>query len=297
MFQPNLELAQDFLLKNARILERHLFTCLFHHGPREPVIRALLVYQNPDGGFGHGLEPDKRVPDSQPVDMEVALHTLDQIGALNDPAVHREILVPACEFLQSISTTEGGLPFTLVSASRYPHAPWWGGAPEHPPASINPTASIVGFLLKSDLDHPWLARAVDYCWQAMAASESSAFHDVMPMLTFLEYIHRLEPARANAEQARIAARVQKPGVVEFNPQAGGYVKMPLDWAPRPTSPLRRLFSAETLRQHLDALAQAQQPDGGWPIRWQPISPGVELEWRGKVTVETLATLLAYQAAW
>ena len=39
---------------------------LFEDGPAEPVIEALRGYRNPDGGFGHALEPDVRCPSSQP---------------------------------------------------------------------------------------------------------------------------------------------------------------------------------------------------------------------------------------
>ena len=43
--------AQDFLWRNARLLERQLFIHLFKNGPREAVLTALKAYQNPDGGF------------------------------------------------------------------------------------------------------------------------------------------------------------------------------------------------------------------------------------------------------
>jgi hypothetical protein len=56
-----------------------------------------------------------------------------------------------------------------------------------------------------------------------------------------------------------------------------------------------LFDEALLRRHLGALADAQEEDGGWPISWQAISPGVELEWRGAVTIKALRTLEAYGA--
>ncbi len=72
-----------------------------------------------------------------------------------------------------------------------------------------------------------------------------------------------------------------------------YVKKPLDWAPTPESWCRRLFDDRTITVHLDALIARQQPDGGRSISWPPLSPLVELEWRGFVTVEALKTLRAY----
>ena len=268
-------------------------TAFSERGPARRVVAALKAYQNPDGGFGYALEPDKRVPDSQPVDVEVALRTLDLAGALAETAVRQELVLPACEFLASITTPEGGVPLSLPSAKRYPHAPWWA-VDDNPPASLNPTASIAGLLLKNGIEHPWLDGAVAYCWRAIAASETEDFHYVMPMITFLE--HASDRERAGREFERIAARVGRPGVVEMDPGALGYVHKPLEWAPAPDSLVRRLFDDETLARHLAALAARQQPDGGWPITWQPMSPGVELEWRGRVTIEALLTLDAYAAA-
>ena len=79
--ETRLSRAAEFLYKNARLLERRRFEFHFRQGGREAVLRSLEAYRHPDGGFGNGLEPDKRVPDSQPIDQEFALHILHQIGA------------------------------------------------------------------------------------------------------------------------------------------------------------------------------------------------------------------------
>jgi hypothetical protein len=115
----------------------------------------------------------------------------------------------------------------------------------------------------------------------------------MPVLTFLEHVP--DRARAERELERVIERIRQPGVVTFETDAEGYVKLPLDWAPRPTSACRRLFTDEVIATHLAALIARQRPDGGWPILWPPLSPACETEWRGKVTVETLLTLRAYGA--
>ena len=81
--------ARDFMLRNARLVDRHLFACLFEGASNEPIRDALRAYRNPDGGFGNALEPDKRCPESQPVDAEVALKTLDLVDGFDDPMVVR----------------------------------------------------------------------------------------------------------------------------------------------------------------------------------------------------------------
>lgn len=134
--------ASDFVLRNARLLDRRLFAYLFEDGPREPVLDALRAYRNEDGGFGNALEPDKRCLQSQPVDAEVALEILDLVGASDDLMVD-----DLCDWLDRNADASGGLPFALPSVNAYPHAPWWRTDPA-PPPSINPTGAIVATLTK-----------------------------------------------------------------------------------------------------------------------------------------------------
>ncbi len=279
--------AQEFVWANARLLERQLFATLFAGGGKEPVLAALRGYQNADGGFGNGLEPDKRDPHSQPVDCEHALHVLDEIDGFDDPMVAR-----LCDFLPTITTTDGGLPFALPTVNDYPRAPWWS-ADADPPASLNPTAAIAGLLLKHGVRHPWVEQASEYCWGAISELEGTEFHTLMPVITFLQYAS--DWTRAQGELDRIAARLAAPGVIATDPAAEGYVQKPLDWAPRADSWARRLFTDDQLAPHLEALAARQEADGGWPISWDPISAGVRLEWRGWVTILALRTLQSYGA--
>src|SRR6185312_6889470 len=165
-----LQNAQDFIWRNARLIERYLFTCLFANGSKDPVLAALCAYQNEDGGFGNALEPDKRCPSSQPQDIEIALHILDAIDAMHDPMVKR-----ACDYLVTITTPDGGVPYALPSVNAYPHAPWWT-VEDNPPASLNPTAAIAGLLLKHGIDHPWLETASKFCWHEIASTGTTEFH-------------------------------------------------------------------------------------------------------------------------
>lgn len=283
------ERARTFIWCNARLLDRRLFQCLFMAGSREDTVTALRAYQNADGGFGNALEPDIRAPVSQPVPVEVAFRVLDAIDGFD---IASDMVERACDYLTTITTAAGGVPSALPSIREYPHAPWWEVAHD-PPASLNPTAALAGLLHKHGKHHPWLEPATRYCWEAIAASETTEYHDLMPVLTFLEHVPDRD--RAERELARVAERIRRPGVVTYETDAEGYVKRPLDWAPLPTSYCRRLFSDETIAVHLAALAARQQSDGGWPISWPPVSVACETEWRGWLTIEALLTLRAYGA--
>jgi len=58
------ERAAGFMRSKARPLERACHAFHFGNAGRDPVLNALATYQNADGGFGRGLEPDLTLPDS-----------------------------------------------------------------------------------------------------------------------------------------------------------------------------------------------------------------------------------------
>src|SRR6186997_975972 len=183
------ESAQTFILSNARLIERHLFTFLFHQGNPDHVRTALLAYQNADGGFGNALEPDKRTASSQPVDQEVALHVLEDIG------FDEGVALQVCDFLKTITTAEGGVPFVLPTVRDAPRAEWWNTDLDEPPASINPTASIAGLLHKHGIRHPWVDHATDFCWNYIEHLQIGSGHDFLCVQSFLEHVQD----RARAE--------------------------------------------------------------------------------------------------
>lgn len=274
--------AATFIWSNARLLERRLFAYHFAGGPRAAVLEVLLAYRNADGGFGNALEPDIRCPDSQTVPVQHALEILDAVG------FEPEIARGACDFLQSVATAEGGVPFVLPAANRYPHAPWWS-SPDNPPAALNPTAAICGLLHKHGFSHPWLTRADAFCWERIPAAAPEDVHELACLFTFLR--HTPERERAERERERLARHLLAAGLVA-DVQAEGYVRKPLDWAPTPDHPLRPLFGQEAVAANLDLLQAGQQEDGGWTIAWPPVSPACGLEWRGWVTLGALLTLRA-----
>jgi len=283
--KPDFSAATEFIWRNARLIDRFRFVYLFQNGSRDAVLAALRPYQNLDGGFGNALEPDLRAPLSQPLPVWNALDVLNEIDAFADPMVRR-----ACDYLVTITRPDGGVPFALPSMRAYPRAPWWE-AEEDPPSSLLPTAGIVALLYKHGIDHPWLKPAAEFCWRKIDSLDTTNPYEMRSILPFLEKV----PDRIRAERAfeRIAPKIFKQKLVELDPAAPGEVHTPLNFAPRPDSLARRLFTDEGIEVHLNALAGAQGADGGWFFNWLDWNPLTTLEWRGWVTIEALKTLRAY----
>ena len=117
--------AENFIWSAARLVDRHRYGLLFDGGPAEPVIDALRGYRNPDGGFGHALEPDLRGPASQPAPTLYALEILNEAGAAARRAGTRA-RAPGSRG----SPTRTAASRRCCPASRsYPHAPWFKPEP------------------------------------------------------------------------------------------------------------------------------------------------------------------------
>lgn len=273
--------ARSYIETHARLLDRLRFEALFAGGSRERVLDALRCYQNPGGGFGHALEPDLRGAAGQPEPVEVAFHVLDELDAFTDPMV-----TSACDWLTTITTPDGGVPFVLPSVREAPHGPWWE-TPDDPPGSLIPTASIAGLLHAHGIEHPWLGPATGFCWRSIAAVDKVSPYEARAVVTFLELVDDRE--RAEAEFRRLKDAIL--ATVTLDPGARGDAHFPLDFAPRP-SPLP-LFPQEILDEHLDALIAAQSEEGGWAPNFLMWTPVVAHEWGGHLTVERLKTLRAY----
>lgn len=276
--------AERFLQAEGRLLERRLFDVLFHDGSPQGVADVLRGYRNADGGFGHGLEPDKRCPASLPIDVEIAFQSLAAIGVRD-----AELLGPACDFLSGVAK-DGAVPLAFPVIEDYPRAAHWTDWTYEP--GVNPTAGLAGLLYQLDFEHPWRDAATRYLWETIdAGTLGDETHGLSEVLTFLAYV----PDRARATKAAPAVldRITTSPMFQPMPKPGEYGLTPLSVAPTADSPWRELFDQAQLDAHLDELAGAQQEDGGWTVAWEPPSQASRLEWRGIVTLQALRTLRSY----
>ena len=284
LHDTDLERAAEFMRLNGRLIDRHRFALHFRGGRPEPVLAALRAYENPDGGYGHALEPDLRGEASQPVPAQHALDILNEAGADDDPAVTR-----IAGYLTSITAADGGVPFVLPSVLDAPHGPWWQ-VPDGQSGTINPTGSLAGRLHRTGITHHWTGPATDFCWRYLEdGGVQVGPYDAYSVLTFLDLV----PDRDRAEAAFARVRDALAAPVALDPHAEGEQHFPLDFAPTPHGFGRRLFSADVIDAHLDALIDAQAADGGWDVNFLIWTPITRPEWRGHVTVERLRTLRAY----
>ncbi|QGG94309.1 hypothetical protein [Actinomarinicola tropica] len=280
---PDIPAARAFIRAHARILDQRRAIALLDGGPTDAVVAAVLAYRNPDGGFGHGLEPDTRDPASQPLYAQVALEAVGSV----DAHLPDDVTASLCDHLAGVADRAGALPIMFPSFADHPRASHWQEVTSFPPG-LNPTAAIAGLLHGQQVRHAWLDDATAWCLDAIAAGVEGNAHVHLCALTLLTHL----PDRATAERLApqvLTALVDAPDY-RADPDDPEYGLTPLDIAPRPDSTWRSWFDADLVAAHLDALASEQQPDGGWPIRWEPPTEPSVWEWRGMVTVDALDRL-------
>jgi len=282
--KPDVDAAARFLAGNGRVLDRRRFQRLFSDGDARSVRDAVAAYRNADGGFGHALEPDGRMPASQPPAVGMALRTLDEADAWDE-----ELVSGACEWLAANAPDEGGASFVEPPVEGWPRSPWWE-VDEGRPASLFTTGDIAATLHARRVEHRWLDDATALLWRRIDELDDPGPYAFRGLLRFLQHV----PDRGRAEQAleRVGTLLFDLDMVALDPDAEGEVHTPLDFAPNPDSIARRLFDEPTIEAHLDRLAGGQADDGGWTFNWLAWSPVAASEWRGSRTVDALRTLRA-----
>jgi hypothetical protein len=286
----DLPAAVDFMATHARPLDRHRLRLLLGTGAPEPVLAATEAYRNADGGYGWGLEPDLRSGTSQP---GAALHAFEAFEDISPLTTTRAVAL--CDWLESVSLPDGGLPFALPVNDPAGTASWWAQADPRA-SSLQITAVVTATALRvarhdpAVAAHPWTVRATRYCLDAVRAVEERPHALVLAFaLQFLDAAHDREPEAAGLLD-RLATHVPDDGILPVEGGTESEVIRPLDIAPAPDRPVRAFFAPDVVAADLHRLAGTQQYDGGWRVEFAEFSPAGALDWRGHATVRAVAVL-------
>jgi hypothetical protein len=284
--------AQEFVDTHARLVDRRRFHMLFGAGDAAGVFAALGGHRNADGGFGWALEPDHRVPGSQPGAAMHAFEVFAEAGPATDP-----MAVALCDWLESASLPDGGIPFAVEPAAGPGTAPWWAHA-DTGRSSLHITSAVCAQALRvaahdpAVAAHAWLARATAVCLDGIAALDGPrGAVEFQFLIGFLDAAADREPA-AQSQLERLGAAIPADGAMPVTGGAEGETIRALAFAPLPDRPVRALFDPQVIDAELDRLAGEQHDDGGWDVDHATSSPASALEWRGYATVHALSVLRA-----
>lgn len=292
------EKARAYLYTYARPVEAALYAYLFEGASNDAVIAALVPYQNPDGGFGHGFEPDFRLDASSALCTTYALQTLTVARAATTLPMVRNAMR---YFRQSYNPALTAWPLIPRHDNTAPRAPWWGSPDDSPQScndySVNPLAEILGYFFRyGEGDAPeWLMPLLHDMIGHLAEQpvEKSRDDELNCAMILVDSPNLPEAQRAALLSKLLPIAAQQ---VQRTPDAWtNYGLQPYQIAASPTSPFLPVV-ADVIDANLDYLITQQGDDGAWQLTWSwsgqytDIWPTAEREWKGILTLGILQTL-------
>ncbi|MBN1563530.1 MAG: hypothetical protein JXA10_06820 [Anaerolineae bacterium] len=290
--------ARTFIITQTRPLERTLYAYHFENGPAQAVYDALAAFQNPDGGFGHALEPDLRLPDSSALATTTALQILRELGAGSDHALVQGAM---CYLLRIYDAAYQTWPIIPANVDDAPHAPWWVYRPDLTLHLSNPRPEIVGYcvqyadLIPADQRDLLLKTVLESVLAHFATlPDKMDRHDDLMCYVRLAETENLPAAIRDPLIAKLTTMID--ASVSRDPDTwGGYVMRPLKVVHAPDSPFAAVLS-DALATNLDYEIAQQEADGAWWPYWSwgdmhaDVWPIAAQEWKGILTLNMLKTL-------
>ena len=140
-----------YMAAEARPLERDIFNYYFNDSSGDDVLDSLEAFQNADGGFGRGIEPDFKLLHSSPMGASIGLRYLSRLG---NSERAQNMIAKAVGYLETtFDSNRNGWYSVPSTVNNYPHASWWEFKSDINMTVIdyswgNPTAELIGYLYK-----------------------------------------------------------------------------------------------------------------------------------------------------
>ncbi|MCM3638417.1 hypothetical protein M3152_11970 [Sporosarcina luteola] len=282
--------ATDFLKSEARPLEKALFEFEFENGSRGQVLEELKVYQNEDGGFGNGLEPDFRCEASSALATTIGLQHLIRVAAdQSEPMVQRAIQYA----LNTFDEEKMGWEIVPKEVETAPRAIWWNYGGDWPWG--NPSAEMTGLLhhykglVPADFLEKLTAHAIVY----VNVEATNDFHELQCLVKLMRELPAEEAGKISARVREIAHH----SVTTDQEKWLDYCLLPLQVVSSQTSFLYEDFK-DIIPANIQHLASSQTENGSWEPTWawgryEDVWETAKQEWSGVLTLDNLRVLRAF----
>ncbi|WP_338552700.1 hypothetical protein [Paenibacillus sp. KS-LC4] len=285
------EKSREFIMNQGRRLEQALFQFEFESGTTDNVVRELTRYQNDDGGFGKGLEPDLRCDASSVLATTTALQILSSMKVSRD----HESVARAMNYLaRQYSREHMGWEIIPVEADEAPRAIWWNYQ-GHSPQWGNPNAEVLGYFYQYNKTLPdhIVSEITVKATQYLDNCEELEMHEIY---CYLRLAARMSGERLNHFMKKLEHFLDLCVVVKQEDRKG-YCATPLQVVDSPASLFYHKYS-EAIPAELDQIIMSQSTEGCWQPNWswgrfEEEWKLAETEWAGIITLNTLKTLRAF----
>ncbi|MHA2393212.1 MAG: hypothetical protein ACXAEX_14825 [Promethearchaeota archaeon] len=179
-----LKKIKDFIFNNGRLLERKLYSFFFENGQKDDVIKCLISYQNTDGGFGNGIEPDLLCPDSTAIGAETALYTLDLLEITKGDIVNNLI-----KWILNVQNDDGYISHPPKNMYNYPYQEWWGNPDD------KRIFALAGYLKKWGFNEAFFFEKVKNFYSNSSLPEEFTLYNY-PYFIYLKYLGRSQKEKS-----------------------------------------------------------------------------------------------------
>lgn len=268
----NISRAGEFVHEHGRGIDKALFDHLFGAAGHGELLKALAGYQNDDGGFGHGLEPDISAPASNPFATEIALSICLEAGVPRDAG----LLTRTVTYLEESQEEDGNWRF---SPAVYEHemAPWFRGWTF---PALNPSCTLDGCLRALGLGSERLHSRVARLFDQLASPDDLLGEEYYAVRPYpLYFLSEWEHPQRELYLSGVLWWLLRQHVAQALPDAIHF----LEYVRGPNTFVGRNLPETVLDDRLNALAGEQLEDGGWPVAYGE-------HWRAPTTVQALVML-------
>jgi hypothetical protein len=286
----NLKKVEAYINVSARPVDKALYFVQTGKQTNENLISTLKAYQNMDGGFGNGIEPDLRAPVSTPVSTSVALQYIVKAKVADKDLINQIVKY----LLDTYDDAFKGWFRINKEVDQYPHAPWWTFDEQKQFSNWpNPTVEIVSYLNQFQNythDHQFLEGLNTTVQDYLLKNTVDEPHDLLCYKRYFESFPDHFSDQAKKKLFEAVSNVVETDSSKWN----NYVPKPFDFVNSPHSAFISIFDPKLIEKNIEFLVSSLQED-----HWEPTwSWGDETEawrlakneWSGYITVQNALLL-------
>jgi len=292
--------ARQSIMKYGRPLEKAILKKYFNGGSGQDILNELKKFQNEDGGFGHGIESDFRLPLSSPMATSVGIRLLSEINELKEA---KDMIKDAIAYLEtSFDEKRNGWFAVPKEVNNFPHAFWWHFNEKDNMTIIdrnwgNPSAEILTYLYKyrqyvKKLDVDSLVEyAINYI------ENKQEFNSDNELFCYIKLYRVLPEALQKRLEKRITSAIEQ--VIVYDEQEWHeYVPTPIGFVKNADSNRFGVLESK-LNNNLDFIIRELESNGKINPPWGESYYEGDLkeaynEWIGVLTLKALISLERFE---
>jgi len=228
------EKIEAWVKNNARPLESAKWNFLFNGGDKDKIVIELLKFQNKDGGFGNGLEPDILLPQSNAITSAEAIFTAYDYEL---DCTQGWFVALLNYFETSIQDNPAFWEPVPKEIDAYPRPPWWNYTVSVK-FSPNPCAVIASALIAhGTANQKKIGQAVaEKCLDFLVSDEFCGDHDCYCLIPLVNQLVTTDSQLINDDTIAAMKRRIAGNVCYDEGKWNEYYAQPLNFVNKPNSP-------------------------------------------------------------